>query len=171
MERRRRWDSRAHQLGGQVGSGVKLLSDVEDYAQKKQDAQEYRDVVQLQVRKINDTLRSLDEKRKAAVRNMDGYRDIVEAIDMLCAKKPVHQVLVADAGADADAPAQDAPATMNRYATAVQAFSQALGLLSQFAAQHPGRASAVSSVLGSAIKSPGIPSESCHPQPGDRVRH
>jgi len=73
--------------GGQIGSGTKLLLDTAEYAKEKNDAEEYRDTVQAQVRRINETLRTLDDKRKAAVEQMDAYQEIVKGIDMLCANK------------------------------------------------------------------------------------
>jgi hypothetical protein len=74
--------------GGQVGAGTKLLLDTAEYAKNKKDAENYRETVQAQVRRINETLRTLDDKRKAAVEKMDAYQEIVNGIDMLCANKP-----------------------------------------------------------------------------------
>jgi hypothetical protein len=70
--------------GGQIGSTTKLLLDTAEYAKNKKDAESYRETVQGQVRRINETLKSLDEKRKAAVEKMDAYQEIVHAIDLLC---------------------------------------------------------------------------------------
>ena len=73
--------------GGQVGSITKLLLDTADYAKTKDNAEQYRETVQAQVRQINETLKTLDDKRKAAVEKMDAYQQIVSGIDMLCANK------------------------------------------------------------------------------------
>jgi hypothetical protein len=73
--------------GGPIGSATKLLIDTADYAKTKDSAEQYRQTVQDQVRKINETLKSLDEKRKAAVDKMDAYQQIVTGIDMMCANK------------------------------------------------------------------------------------
>jgi hypothetical protein len=73
--------------GGQLGSGTKLLLDTAEYANRKKDAEEYREIVQGQVRRINETLKGLDEKRKAAVEKMEAYQEVVSGIDMICASK------------------------------------------------------------------------------------
>lgn len=71
--------------GGPIGTSTKLLLDAADYAKNKKEAEEYRETVQDQVRRINETLKTLDEKRKASVQNMDAYQEIVTGIDMMCA--------------------------------------------------------------------------------------
>lgn len=73
--------------GGPVGSTTKLLMDTAEYAKTKKDAEQYREAVQAQVRRINETLKTLDEKRKAAIEKMDAYQEIVNGIDMMCANK------------------------------------------------------------------------------------
>jgi hypothetical protein len=71
--------------GGQVGAAAKLLGDVADYAKNKKEAQEYEQTVQDQVQRANQAIRMLKEKRKDAIRNMDGYQEVVRGIDLLCA--------------------------------------------------------------------------------------
>ena len=62
------------------------MGDVADYAKTKKDATEYEHTVQDQVRKVNEAIRTLKEKRKDAIRNMDGYQEIVRGIDLLFAR-------------------------------------------------------------------------------------
>ena len=81
------WAEVFAKYGGQIGAGTKLLLDTAEYAKNKKDAQNYRETVQVQVRRINETLKSVDDKRKAAVEKMGAYQEIVNGIDMLCANK------------------------------------------------------------------------------------
>jgi hypothetical protein len=78
------------QYGGQIGAATRLLADAEQYAAQKRDAREYEHTVQSQVQKINDTLRMLDSKRREAVQKMDGYQEVVESIDMICANSALN---------------------------------------------------------------------------------
>lgn len=78
--------------GGSIGSATKLLLDTADYAKNKKDAADYEDIVQDQVRRINQTLRMLDDRRKAAVEHADAYQQIVQGIDRLCASSQQTQI-------------------------------------------------------------------------------
>jgi hypothetical protein len=70
--------------GGQLASATRLLYDSAQYAKTKEEAQAYRDVVQDQVQRINQTLMKLDEQRTDAVRKGDAYQQIVRSIDLFC---------------------------------------------------------------------------------------
>jgi hypothetical protein len=75
------------QYGGQIGATTKLLIDAAAYARTKKDQEDYREEVQMQVRRINQNLRDLESKRKQAVERMDAYQEIVRGIDMICANE------------------------------------------------------------------------------------
>jgi hypothetical protein len=73
------------QYGGPIGAGTKLLLDAAGYAKSKKDDEDYRETVQMQVRRINQDLKDLDAKRKRAVQQMDAYQEVVRSIDIICA--------------------------------------------------------------------------------------
>jgi hypothetical protein len=82
--------------GGQIGQATKLLADAADYAKNKQDASQYRLTVVEQVTKINNAIQNLNAQRRDAVRKMDGYQEVVQAIDMICEnKRPADSPLMA----------------------------------------------------------------------------
>ena len=70
---------------GQIGQATKLLSDAGEYAKHKKDARQYQQIVAEQLGIINNAIKNLNADRRDAIRKMDGYQDVVQAIDMICA--------------------------------------------------------------------------------------